>query len=114
VTKRGKQRERERERAGAAVVDSKPTAMSSSRNQVGEARHATGNTIVASPVRNCALRCRNRAPVITPPPGSVDRPHHRTSAGKTTSVVLAILSSSCRGFRIGGFALLSVCRVPRR
>jgi hypothetical protein len=47
-------------------------------------------------------------------PGSVDRPHHRTSVGKTTSVVLAILSSSCRGFRIGGFALLSACRVPRR
>jgi hypothetical protein len=75
------------------VVDLKPTAMSSSQNRAGEARHAKENTIVASPVRNCALRCRNHAQVITPPPRSVDRPHHRTSAGMNPSIEFAIISA---------------------
>jgi hypothetical protein len=75
------------------VVDLKPTTLSCGQNRAGEARHATGNTIVASPIRNCALRCRNHAPVIIPPPRSVDRPCHRTSAGMNPSIEFSIISA---------------------
>ena len=76
------------------------------------ARHAATNTYVASPGWNRALRFRNRTPVITLPPGSVDRPHHRNSAGKHPFPVFAMACSSCCGHWIGVWITTGVAMPP--